>query len=130
MSNITEEILGSVLEKLRHIASTEAVVGEPVNVGNLVVVPVIKISLGFAAAGMEGTQGKEEKKTTASGTGGGGGGGVNVTPVGFIVYDGSDVKFLSASGKGGLDNLIAAVPNVVEKILAINAKNQEGSEPR
>jgi len=132
MPHSTEEILSTILEKLRHLASTETVVGQPVTVGNLVILPVIKITVGFAAAGAEGTGGKDTpNKSNATGTGGGGGGGANVTPVGFIVYDGGDIKFLSAAGKGGLENLIEAVPEMIEKIRNISGKKEKktASEP-
>ena len=130
MSNSTEDILGAILEKLRHLASTETVVGTPVTVGNLTILPVIKITVGFAAAGAEGSGGKEDvKKTTATGTGGGGGGGANVTPVGFIVHDGTDIRYIPAAGKGGLENVIEAIPDLIEKVRAMTGKKEPKTPP-
>ena len=62
-----ENLVAVVMGELRQIAKTETVVGEPVTVGDTVIVPVSKISFGFGAGG----GGADEKGGGGSGTGGG-----------------------------------------------------------
>jgi len=125
MSVYTKDILETILEKLRSLASTETVVGHPVQVGEITILPVIKISVGFAAGGGEGT-GDEGKGMKGIGTGGGGGATVN--PVGFIVLDGKDVRFV-AIGKGKIEALFDTVPELLHK-LGIKKKEGGGKHGR
>ncbi|MBN2037829.1 MAG: hypothetical protein JW768_13900, partial [Chitinispirillaceae bacterium] len=60
----------------QYIAKTETVIGEPINAGNITLIPVSRVSIGFAAGGA----GKDDKCATGAGTGGG----INITPVAFI----------------------------------------------
>ena len=71
-----EDVIRTMLHELREIVKTETVVGEPLVVGDVTIVPVSKISFGFGAGGGQG-----EKDDGGSGTGGGG----SVQPVAFIV---------------------------------------------
>lgn len=120
MSIPSQDILDTILTRLRSLASTETVVGEPLQVGEVTILPVIKISVGFAAGGGEGS--REEGKG-GKGLGGGGGGGATVNPVGFIVLDGRDVRFISI-GKGKLEALFETVPDLLNKL---GIKKKEGA---
>ncbi|MFH0764821.1 MAG: spore germination protein GerW family protein [Calditrichota bacterium] len=112
MSHNPEDILNTLLARLREMANTETIVGEPVTVGDVVILPVIKFSVGFAAGGGEGSI---EQTKSGKGAGGGGGGGASVSPVGFIVYDGEKVQFLNVAGKGKIETLIETVPDLLKK---------------
>ena len=123
MSNTTQDILETVLDKLRVLASTETVVGDPIKVGEMTILPVVKIAVGFAAGGGEGTM---ELSKGGKGTGGGGGGGASVNPVGFIVLDGEDVRFVNI-GKGKLDTLFETVPDLLRKF-GLSKKDGKGKK--
>jgi len=114
MGHNPQELLDTILGRLRSLASTETVIGEPVKIGKLTLLPVIKLSVGFVAGGGEGSGGKE-KSTSGSGVGGGGGGGATVSPIGFISWDGENVKFISV-GKGKIESLVQTVPEVLKKL--------------
>ncbi len=113
MSHNPTDILDTILERLRSLATTETIVGKPVQVDNLTVLPVIKLSVGFASGGAEGKG--EKDKSGGTGTVGGGGGGASVNPVGFITFDGEKVKFV-AVGKGKIETLFETVPEVLKKV--------------
>lgn len=110
MSENAQGILDTILDRLGELASSETVIGDPVTVGDIIILPVIKISIGFGAGV---GQGNTEHKNDQSG--GGGGGGASVKPVGFLVWDGSEVKFVNVAGKGSLDSLIDLVPDLLKK---------------
>ena len=113
MAHNPQDLLDTILNRLKSLASTETIIGEPVKVDNLTLLPVIKLSVGFVAGGGEGSAGKE-KSTPANGVGGGGGGGASVNPVGFICWDGENVKFISV-GKGKIETLVESIPDVLKK---------------
>lgn len=104
---------------MEEISRTEAIIGEPVRLGEKMIVPVTKLSLGFAVGGGEG---KAPEK--GSSFGGAGGGGAKVEPVGFIVIQEDDVSFLPTK-PGKFEGLIDAIPAVINKVKdIIPAKNK------
>ncbi len=78
------DVIKTALDQINFIAKTETVIGEPIHAGNVTLIPVSKISIGFAAGGA----GNEEK----SGSGAGTGGGINITPMAFISIIGDKVR--------------------------------------
>ena len=123
MSHNAQDILDTILSRLRTLASTETVVGEPLTVGEVTLLPVIKITVGFAAGGGEGSSGDRK---TGQGFGGGGGGGATVTPLGFIAWDGQQVRFIGI-GKGRIETLVETVPELLRK-LGITKKGEPAGE--
>lgn len=116
MSNNVVDILKGVVGELREIARSETIIGQPVTVGDKTVIPVVKVSVGFGAAGGQG-----EKEKEGTGFGGGGGGGAKIEPAAFIIMDAEDIRLLPA-GKGKWDNLIDAIPDVMNKISKLKKK--------
>ncbi len=119
MENQLTELIGTIMGELKEISRTEAIIGEPVRLGEKMIVPVTKLSLGFAVGGGEG---KAPEK--GSSFGGAGGGGAKVEPVGFIVIQEDDVSFLPTK-PGKFEGLIDAIPAVINKVKdIIPAKNK------
>jgi len=104
------DVIKTSLEHIQHIAKTETIFGEPVKVGGITLVPVSKVSIGFAAGG----GGKDDK----SGSGAGTGGGVNVTPVAFISISADGDINVHSLDSDDLDigKLLAMAPEAVRKV--------------
>ena len=71
-------------------------------------------------------QGNTDDKSDQSG--GGGGGGATVKPVGFLVWDGKEVKFVNVASKGSIDNLVEMVPGLLKKFGLTKKKDKEKSK--
>ena len=98
--NKIEEIIRTSLENMRSMVDANTVIGNPyVTPGGVTVIPVSKISVGFASGGVD-YFGKHEKPS-AQNFGGGGGSGLSVVPVGFLV--------ISAEGKVDMSQMITHV---------------------
>ena len=111
------EMMGSSLEKVKEIAGTETVVGDPIYTPNgTMILPVSKLSMGFASGGIDATSKKLEKPKTSFG--GGGGTGVTVTPIAFLI--------ISTEGKIDLGP-ITSPQNIdtVDKIAALIERSPE-----
>jgi len=103
------DVIKTALEKIQYIAKTETVVGEPIVAGQVTLIPVSKVSIGFAAGG----GGKDEK----SGNGAGTGGGVNITPIAFIAITGERVQVHPVTGSEQyLNKILSYAPDVIKKI--------------
>lgn len=80
-----KDIINNSLEQIRTIVDANTVLGNQIVTPNgTVIIPVSKISMGFASGGLD-VPSKNASKTPAKSFGGGGGTGVSVTPVGFLV---------------------------------------------
>jgi uncharacterized spore protein YtfJ len=113
------ELLTSIISQLKEIAVTESIVGKPVTLGDKMIVPVAKISVGFGAGG-----GEEEGKSDSSKFGGGGGGGAKIEPAGFIIYDGEHFSFLPTS-QNRFEGIIEAIPDIINKIKGFKKGKEE-----
>ena len=63
---VIETLVKTVLTELREMTKTETVVGKAMKVGDITVIPISKISVGFGVGGGRGS----EKKTDGEATGG------------------------------------------------------------
>ena len=70
--NPAQDILKNLVGELKDLAKTETIVGAPINMGEYLIVPISRVSLGVGAGG--GT-GEAEARKGCTGEGGGGGGG-------------------------------------------------------
>jgi len=108
--NISENI-NNIFDKLESFLKTKTVVGEPIQVGDITLVPFIDICFGLGTGGGTGTEQKGNQ-----GTGGGAGSGGRVSPSAVLVIKGDQVELLPIKKAGGLEKLIDMVPDIVEKV--------------
>lgn len=118
-NNSIKESLDSVFTNLEKFIKTETVIGEPIVVGEVTLVPIISVMFGCGAGG--GTGGDNKGMT---GDGSGGGGGARISPNAILVIKKDEVTMLPVKGKNNLDNLINMVPDIVSKI---NLKRDKGT---
>ncbi|MBE6678638.1 MAG: sporulation protein YtfJ [Ruminococcaceae bacterium] len=86
------QIIETSLGKIRSVADSNTVIGEPIQLNdNVVVLPFSKVSIGFAAGGSD-YFGKKPETADKPQFAGGNGAGVSVTPLGFIIVNGNDVQ--------------------------------------
>jgi uncharacterized spore protein YtfJ len=103
------EVIKTALEHIQHIAKTETIFGEPIKAGDITLIPVSKVSIGFAAGGA----GKAEKSASGAATGGG----INVVPIAFISINGNEIKVHPLGyGEADLATLLALAPDAVKKM--------------
>jgi len=74
-------------ERLKSVASGNAVVAKPVSVGDRHIVPLCELGLGFGGGGGSGGGGKQGK-----GAGAGAGGGAKASPIAVLVIEGDKVR--------------------------------------
>ena len=132
------DIIGTSLEKIRELADAETVIGEPIlTAGGTTIVPVSKISMGFASGGLDyGT--KNKPSDAAKNFGGGGGTGMTITPVAFlIIYSDGRVELMPLSGASSagapttidkVSSIIDRTPDILAKIKAVFSKKQNKNE--
>ena len=89
-----KQIINNALQEVRSIVDADTIVGQPIPLQNgTTVIPISKVSMGFASGGLDlPTKGEGGKRNF----GGGGGTGVSVVPVGFLTaYADGRVEFIT-----------------------------------
>lgn len=106
-----KENIGTIFDKLENFLKTKTVVGEPITIGETILVPFINISFGLGSGGGTGNDDKG-----MGGSGGGGGTGARISPTAVLVIQGDKVELLPIKKSGGLDKLMDMVPGIIEKV--------------
>ena len=135
------DALKTAFDNLKEITGSDTVIGEPMQTPNgTVIIPVTKVSVGFATGGSD-FIGKHSKETdVANSFSGAGGGGISVTPVAFLVISPEgDARILNVNNPAdsnadlgtSIVSLLNKTPVIVEKVKAIfkKDKNKEAEEP-
>jgi uncharacterized spore protein YtfJ len=118
LTEVVRELLGDI----RQLAQSESVIGKPVQVGDALIIPVTKLSVGFGTGQGEGGRPGDGGKMGAIG------GGISLDPQGFLVVDKlgtARLIALSEAKQGALAKALEAVPKVVEKLVSL--KHEDGS---
>ena len=120
-SDRLSEILGSSLNGMREFASVQSAFGQPIHTpSGMTVIPVSRISVGFATGGI----GLPKKRQSAEqeGFGGGGGSGISVSPIAFLTVASDEaVRLIPVADRKEVPierivDLVEEAPQIAEKI--------------
>lgn len=120
------DLMSATMEKIRAMVDVSAVVGQPIQTGEVTIIPVSKVSFGFASGGSD-FAGKNQKPEAENSFGGGSGAGVNINPIAFLVVRGDNVRLLYVAPPidGAVDRVVDMVPELVDKVTGFIEKQQE-----
>lgn len=138
------QMIETALSKIRSVADSNTVIGEPIRLNDdVVVLPFSKVSVGFAAGGGD-YSGKKPETADKTHFAGGNGAGVSVTPLGFVVVNGTDVQVIdlkapvaAAASAGdnniskaieGVNTLIDRLPEIINKLKGLKKKDEADAE--
>lgn len=113
-------LMKTAMESIRDMVNVNTVVGDAVQAEDgTVIIPVSKVTFGFAAGGGEYESGDREGSAGALPFAGGSGAGVSVQPMGFLVAGKGQVRLLSIEEGHLLDKAIDLAPQLVGQILSM-----------
>lgn len=122
------DLVTNAMQSIKEMVDVNTIVGNPIETsGGVTIIPISRVSFGFAAGGSE----FEQKKEVADGLfGGGSGAGVSISPVGFLVVTGGDVKMVPITDNAGaaIDKILQTVPVAVDKVTEFFKKRKEKKE--
>ncbi|MGN0498684.1 MAG: GerW family sporulation protein [Acutalibacteraceae bacterium] len=123
-----EGLMDTTLEKIKQLIDVDTIVGSPITTQDgTTIVPVSKVSYGFASGGSDIPSKNAINKQVF---GGGSGAGVSITPIAFIVVNQGDAKILRVDGDSNntADKIAQAVPQVVDSITGLFKKDKKKSD--
>ena len=120
-----ENLMVTAMNSIQDMIDVNTIIGEPIEVSNNVtIIPISKVSFGFAAGGSEFTgetideytkKDKEEEIQYRLPFGGGAGAGVSINAVAFLVIQNGNVKLIPVNHSSSIDKLLDYVPDLIEK---------------
>ena len=136
--NKVNDLIENSLAKIRELTGTETVVGDPIYTPNgTLILPVSKISMGFATGGLDFGKKKDEEGKKPNNYGGGGGTGVTVTPVAFLILSAegkidlipvTEAKNVDTADK--ISALIERSPDILKRLKDVLIKKKEEKEEK
>ena len=118
-------ILSTTIEKVRQLVDVSTIVGEPIVLSDdITVIPVSKVTYGFASGGSD-----FPSKNNTQLFGGGGGAGITINPVAFLVLKNGEVtlKHITANDNAA-ERIINMVPDVIDKVTEVVGKVKPSKE--
>ena len=103
MSESIKGIMDTTMDKMRTVVDADTIIGTPINVGSITLVPVSKVSFGVATGGSD----------------------FSTKPIAFIAINGSDIKMLPVYNElTSLERAISMTPELLEKVKELFNKDK------
>lgn len=120
-----EGLMTTAMNSIQDMIDVNTIIGEPIETSNnVVIIPISKVSFGFAAGGSEfkgetideyTKRDKEEAIQYRLPFGGGSGAGVTINPIAFLVIQSNNVKLMPVNHSSSIDKLLDYMPDLIEK---------------
>ena len=122
-----EGLMAAAMDSIQDMIDVNTIIGDPIETSNnVVIIPISKVSFGFAAGGSEFSEETIDEYTRKDKDeeeikyklpfGGGTGAGVSINPVAFLIVQEKNVKLLPVNHSSTIDRLLDYVPDLFEKI--------------
>lgn len=120
MDKSVQGILGVSMDKIKEMVDVNTVIGDPITINSVTLIPISKVTYGFAGGG-------SDLPTKADNRfGGGSGAGITITPIAIISVCDGKVQVLPLIEKpGAVESAIASVPTVVDKVSELFSKKKD-----
>lgn len=120
------DLMDTTMQKIKEMVDVDTIIGKPITAADgTTIIPVSKVSYGFASGGSDFPSKKEGKDCF----GGGSGAGVSISPIGFLVIANGDVKMVTIENySDSTDRIVGMVPEVIDKITGIFKKDKKNAD--
>ena len=123
MDTKVQALISESMSKIHEITDADTIMGNPVTVDGATIIPVSKISYGFAGGGTD-----LPTKTDKECFGGGSGAGVTIQPLGFLVISDGDVRFLQINLDTSTSSAVVnMIPEVFSKVQSLFKKDSKSA---
>ena len=117
-------LMNITMEKIHQMVDSNTIIGKPITTDDgTTILPVSKVSFGFASGGTD-FDGKNAANKDLFG--GGSGAGVNIQPVAFLVIKDGCVRTIQLTdGSNSVDRALTMLPELVDKLAALVKKDDK-----
>ncbi len=101
-----KDTVDALFTGINGVVSSKTVVGEPIHIGDIIILPLVDVSFAVGAGSFSG----EQKEKGAGGLGG------KMTPSAVLVIQNGNTKLVNIKNQDAITKILDMVPDVVEKI--------------
>ena len=133
-----ESLMKTTMESIKEMVDVNTIVGDAVEtIDGTTIIPISKVSFGFASGGGDFADTKKNRKEEDSGEAsrnklpfaGGAGAGISIQPVAFMVVGNGQMKLMSVDQNTHLiDTIISSTPKVINSLQSAFCKSNKESE--
>lgn len=105
--NQFQGVVDSLLKGMDTVLTTKTVVGEPTQIGDTIIMPLVDVTFGVAAGA-----GSNGQKNSASGIGGMGG---KMTPSAVLVIKNGTTKLVNIRNQDTITKILDMIPDIMDK---------------
>lgn len=116
-----QSFIRTAMEQLKETVNVNTTMGEPIVAPDgTLIIPVCKVSFGFASGGSEFVQKGHDYSGTEMPFGGGTGGGVSVTPLAFLIIGHAGVQTVTLENNSNLySKILDLAPQLLDKLQSL-----------
>ena len=116
-------LMDTSMRKIKEMIDVNSVVGDPITTPDgTTIIPVSKVTYGFASGGSDLPTNKENRECF----GGGSGAGVTIQPIGFLSIAKGNVRFIPVDKyDGAADRIVGMIPEAFDKISSFIKKDKK-----
>jgi uncharacterized spore protein YtfJ len=105
--NTFQTTVESLMKGMDGFVSSKTVVGEPIHIGDTIILPLMDVSFGMGAGAFAG----EKKKNSAGGIGG------KISPTSVLVIQNGMTRVVNVKNQDGITKLLDMIPDFVDKFM-------------
>ena len=124
------EMMSTTMEKIRSMMDANTIIGDPIQTGEVTLIPVSRLSFGFASGGSDFVT-KNQKPGAENTFGGGSGASAKMEPVAFLIIKDGVTRMVPVAVPAvtAMDRIIEKAPEAAEWISSlIGSKTGECGE--
>ena len=114
------KVLAFTVDKTLELANSNSILGEPIVSGDMTIVPISKVSVGFAGGGADVSDAGKKKRQNPAGAGAK----VDKTPMNFLVIRGDEVQVVGIAAPEKPTAMAGIVDAVVDKAKELMASKK------
>lgn len=106
--NQFKETVDALFKGMNGVVSSKTVVGDPIHIGNTIILPLVDVSFGVGA----GASSAEKKDNGAGGLGG------RISPSAVLVIKDDNIRLVNVKNQDAVTKILDMVPDFVNKFTA------------
>ena len=119
---IANEGIKSLLSQLEDFVTTKTVIGEPIEMGDTILLPVVDVSFGVAVGGKDKKYDKNGLAAAAGGTG------AKMSPSAILVIRGNDIRLVNIKNQDTVTKVLDMVPDVLDRLKGAEKDRKKARE--
>lgn len=123
-------LMETAMKSIKEMVDVNTIVGDAVEtVDGTIIIPISKVSFGFAAGGSEFGDRAQLPAEASSNFGGGSGGGASIEPIAFMVVGQGQIRLMPINTTPSpYDGIIEKVPSLIDKLTDFLSKRKDKKE--